>query len=195
MKNTHYILATLFTFCFLICGGQPILNVTISSNFIFGGGQGSNFATLSLQPIAIIDAEPDPSNTINFGISSNTLEAGLPATGPGGILTNESIWLNFTYRAVNFTNAKIYVNTNQMVPAGMVLQIQVLSTANIGGVFTSNPVLSPITLSTNQQVLVNNFSSGYTGNGLGTGYQLKYTIENHSGQSLPLGFEIIYEIK
>jgi hypothetical protein len=35
---------------------------------------------LSLQPIAI-DAEPDPNNTVSFGLSSSTLEAGLPATG------------------------------------------------------------------------------------------------------------------
>lgn len=195
MKNTNYILAILFTFCFIVCGAQEILNVTITSNFIFGGGQRSNFATLNLQPIAIIDTEPDPSNTINFGISSSSLEAGLPAFGPDGILTNESIWLNFTYRATNFANARIFVNTNQEVPAGIVLKIQIITTANMGGQFNPNPNTNPIVLSTAQQVLVYDFASGYTGNGLGSGYQLRLTVENKNGISLPPGFEIIYEIK
>ena len=195
MKNTDYILAALFTLCFIVCGAQEILNVTISSNFIFGGGQRSNFATLSLQPIAIVDAEPDPSNTISFGLSSSTLEAGLPATGVGGIATNENIWLNYTYRASNLANANIYVRTNQIVPAGIVLKIQVIAATSIGGSYIANQNSSPITLSTTEQILINSFASGYTGNGLGTGYNLRITVENQSGLSLPSGFEIIYEIK
>ena len=195
MKNTDYILAALFTLCFIVCGAQEILNVTISSNFIVGGGQRSNFATLSLQPIAIVDAEPDPSNTISFGLSSSTLEAGLPATGVGGIATNENIWLNYTYRASNLANAKIYVRTNQIVPAGIVLKIQVIAATSIGGSYIANQNSSPITLSTTEQILINSFASGYTGNGLGTGYNLRITVENQSGLSLPSGFEIIYEIK
>ena len=184
MKNTDYILAALFTLCFIVCGAQEILNVTISSNFIFGGGQRSNFATLSLQPIAIVDAEPDPSNTISFGLSSSTLDA-----------TNENIWLNYTYRASNLANAKIYVRTNQIVPAGIVLKIQVIAATSIGGSYIANQNSSPITLSTTEQILINSFASGYTGNGLGTGYNLRITVENQSGLSLPSGFEIIYEIK
>jgi hypothetical protein len=195
MKNTDYILAALFTLCFAVCGAQEILNVTISSNFIFGGGQQSNFATLSLQPIAILDAEPDPSNTISFGLNSTTLEAGLPATGVGGIATNENIWLNYTYRGVNFANAKIYVRTNQIIPAGIVIKIQVIAATSIGGSYIPNQNSSPITLSSAEQILINSFASGYTGNGLGTGYNLRITVENQSGLSLPSGFEIIYEIK
>jgi hypothetical protein len=195
MKNKDYILAALFTLCFIVCGAQEILNVTISSNFIFGGGQSSNFATLNLRPIAIIDAEPDPSNTVSFGISTSSLEAGLPATGIGGIATNDNIWLNYTYRGSNFVNAKIYARSNQIVPAGIVIKIQVIAATNIGGSYNANQNINPITLSNAEQILINDFASGYTGNGLGTGYNLRITVENHSGLSLPSGFEIIYEIK
>jgi hypothetical protein len=53
---------------------------------------------------------------LSFGISTSSLEAGLPATGIGGIATNDNIWLNYTYRGSNFVNAKIYARSNQIVP-------------------------------------------------------------------------------
>jgi hypothetical protein len=93
---------------------------------------------LNLRPIAIIDAEPDPSNTVSFGISTSSLEAGLPATGIGGIATNDNIWLNYTYRGSNFVNAKIYARSNQIVPAGIVIKIQVIAATNIGGSYNAN---------------------------------------------------------
>ncbi|WP_040473687.1 hypothetical protein [Flavobacterium frigoris] len=195
MKKINYILVTLMALNLNICLSQQTIDANNISSFLLGGGQRSNFATLSLQPIAIIDAEPDPSNTISFGISTNNLEAGLPATGVGGISTNDNIWLNFTYRGLNFVNAKIYVHTNQIVPAGIVIKIQVIAATNIGGSYNPNQNINPITLSTAEQLLINDFASGYTGNGLGTGYNLRITVENHSGLSLPNGFEIIYEIK
>jgi hypothetical protein len=52
----------------------------------------------------------------------DSLEAGLPATGIGGIATNDNIWLNYTYRGSNFVNAKIYARSNQIVPAGIVIK-------------------------------------------------------------------------
>ena len=174
---------------------QATINATLPTNFILGGGQGSSFASLSLLPIAIIDAEPDPSNTINFGISASPLEAGLPATGAGGILTNDSVWLNYTYRATGSATAKIYVATNQAVPAAIKITVQVLASAKIGGVFTANQVVSEVILTNTQKVLVNSFASGYTGDGTLTGYNLRYKVENQSGISLPSGFEIVYEIK
>jgi hypothetical protein len=100
---------------FHVCGAQEILNVTISSNFIFEEGKVLTLP-LNLRPIAIIDAEPDPSNTIKFWNFDSSLEAGLPATGIGGIATNDNIWLNYTYRGSNFVNAKIYARSNQIVP-------------------------------------------------------------------------------
>ena len=75
------------------------------------------------------------------------------------------------------------------------LKIQVLAATSIGGSYIANQNNSPITLSTTEQILINSFASGYTGNGLGTGYNLRITVENQSGLSLPSGFEIIYEIK
>jgi hypothetical protein len=195
MKKIKYILVTVMALNLNVCLSQQTIDASNVSSFLLGGGQQSNFATLSLQPIAIIDAEPDPSNTISFGISINTLEAGLPATGVGGISTNDNIWLNYTYRGLNLASAKIYVRTNQIVPAGIVIKIQVLAATNIGGSFIANQNINPITLSTAEQVLINDFASGYTGSGLGTGYNLRITVENQSGLSLPSGFEIIYEIK
>ncbi|MGO4819846.1 MULTISPECIES: hypothetical protein [unclassified Flavobacterium] len=195
MKKIKYLLVILFALNGIMCLAQETINAYDPNTFLFGGGQGSNFAVLDLQTIAIIDAEPDPSNSISFGISTSNMEAGLPVTGAGGNSINEDTWLNFTYRALNYANARIFVYTNQAVPAGMAIKIQIIARANVGGVYNANPNTNPITLSNFEQVLVYDFASGYTGDGLGTGYQVRCTIENPNGVSLSTGFEIIYEIK
>lgn len=195
MKKIKYTLVILFALNGIMCLAQETINAADPNTFLFGGGQGSNFAVLDLQPIAIIDAEPDPSNSLNFGISTSSLEAGLPVTGAGGSSINEDTWLNFTYRALNNAKARVFVYTNQAVPTDIVIKIQIIATANVGGVYNPNQNTNPITISNFEQILVYDFDSGYTGDGLGTGYQIRCTIENPNGVSLPPGFEIIYEIK
>ena len=100
----------------------------------------------------------------------------------------------FLAEIINYQPARIYVSTNQPVPVGMAVKVEIITTG-IGGDFPKNPRFGQITLSTNEEVIVYDFGSGYTGDGLNNGYQLKYTIENPGGESLPAGFEIIYRIQ
>jgi hypothetical protein len=194
MKTLLYI--TLATALSISAGfAQETLNTYDPNSFIFGGDQGHNTLTVKLQTISLIDVEPDPGNTVGFGIVPDKLEAGLPAVGSTGSGTeiNEDLWLNFTYRARHYANATIRVHTNQPVPPGITIKVQIINTAG-GGDYPKNPNYNPILLNETKQVIVYDFASGYTGDGENFGYQLRYTIDNQGGASLPEGFEIRYEI-
>lgn len=188
----------LYSFCLVLISlpvySQETLDANNPNNFVLGGDQGSNLASLNLVPISIVDVEPDPNNTLTFGGIAVNLEAGSPASGVAGN-TNEDLWLNFTHRADNSQPKQIYVRSNFPIPAGMTITIQIINSASIGGNYTSTPNLTPIILSNTNQVIVFNFNSGYTGDGIGTGYQLKYDINNTGAVTLPSGFEIIYSIQ
>lgn len=195
MKNKH-IHSALFLFMFLWIGissrAQETLNANDPNTFILGGGQESSTAIVDLQPIAITDLEPDPATSISG--STEGMEAGNLFTGTGSPNTGE-FWLNFTYRSLNFQNARIFVSVNQPIPGDMDISVQIINTAKINGVFNVNPNTNPINLSTSEQVIVYDFASGYTGDGEGTGYLIQYNITNPSSLSLPPGFEIVFEIK
>ncbi|HEA29693.1 MAG TPA: hypothetical protein ENH91_06820 [Leeuwenhoekiella sp.] len=195
MKNKQFIIVALSIVQVFFCNAQETINANDPNSFIFGGDSDFNTATLELQEILLTDLEPDPGNTISFGVNPSDMEAGKPVTGAGGTSVNEDIWLNFTYRGINYRNARILVYANQPLPADLEIKIQVIATANTGGNYNPNPNYNPIVASTSEQVLVYDFASGYTGDGEGTGYQLRYTIDNPNGASLPTGFEIIYEIR
>ncbi|MFI8379149.1 hypothetical protein [Leeuwenhoekiella sp. NPDC079379] len=171
---------------------QETINANNSSSFILGGGQEVVSAVLDLQPIHIVDLEPE--NAIPSGNTVVVSEAGKPFVGIGSPSTGD-FWLNFTYRGANFQNARIYASTNLPIPSNMTITLQVINTASINGQFAANPNLSPVSLSTTDQVLVYDFANGFTGDGENTGYQIRYQINNPNALSLPSGFEMVFEIK
>jgi len=189
MKKSQHILTIIISLFVANCFSQETIDASAIN--LFGGGQEFNTAVMELQRIAIIDVEPDPGTPTTT--TGTTLEAGKPILSSGSPSTDE-FWLNYTYRSISFQNAKIFAKSNQPIPVGMNVIIQIISTANVGGVYNPPPNTNPITLTTSNQVLINDFSSGYTGDGENTGYLIRYTIENPSFQSLPAGFEIIFEI-
>lgn len=192
-QNSILILALLGTSCI---NAQQTLDASNLNNYVLGGDQKSTTATINLLEIKLIDIEPDPGNTINFNSDPLDMEAGMPAMGANssGILNNEKLWMNFAYRALNDAFARIVVYANQAIPKGMVFSVQIVATG-AGGDYAQNPNFNQLELTTIPQTIVYDFDSGYTDDGEFKGYQLKYTIENNSGASLPAGFEIIYEIK
>lgn len=171
---------------------QETLNANDPNSFIFGGDQQTNILEVTVLPIAIVDVEPDSSTGISGSADLTSLEAGLPFTGTANDL--DGLWLNFTHRAENFQPKRIYVSTNQAVPAGMTIQVEINATG-AGGDFPKNPRFGQVNLSTTEEIIVYDFASGYTGDGLNNGYQLQYTIDNPGAVSLPDGFEIIYRIQ
>lgn len=187
----HIAIVVIVIFSSLL-NAQETLNANDPNTFIFGGDQKTNTLTVEILPIAIVDVEPDPSIGISGSADLTSLEAGLPFTGAANNL--DGLWLNFTHRAENFQNARIFVSTNQPVPDGMTINVEIINTG-LGGDFPKNPRFGQILIGTNEEVIVYDFANGYTGDGLNNGYQLKYTIDNPGAVSLPDGFEIIYRIQ
>lgn len=172
---------------------QETLDAGDPNTFIFGGDQKTTNFSLDILPLAIIDVEPDPGGP-GPGPGLGPLEAGLPVTGVASNLDN--LWLNFTHRADGIQPGRIYVSTNQPVTVGMVIYVEIeLGNYGVDGDFPKNPIIGQVMLSQTEQIIVNDFLNGYTGDGLNNGYHLIYTIDNPSSNSLPAGFEILYRIE
>lgn len=187
--SKHIILIVVLMF-FQGFTAQERINATLSS-IILGGGQQSVTATLDLQPIAIVDLEPENTNS---GETFIVEEAGNPFL-TGGSANPGEFWLNYTYRGSNLETASLYTRINQPLPDGMEITLQVINSASLNGNFIPNPISTPLTLSTTPQLIASDFSSGYTGDGENTGYLIQYKISNPNAISLPAGFEIVFEIK
>lgn len=195
MSNFGFYLILLLSLPVLKVGAQERLDVRNSKSYFDTGDQNFNTATVSLLPILLIDIESEPINTISFTLDPGDLEAGLPAFGSTteGKLTNDELWLNYTYRPADNEKASIMVRTNQPLENNISITLEVLDFSK-GNEFNGVSIKKAISLSTDNQEIIKNIKGGFTNDGVGHGYQLKYTITNYSGASLPLGFEIIYEM-
>jgi len=195
MRNYSSLFLWLLGLCGLLGFGQETLDTYNPNNYTNGGDKKSITAQISLQPIALVDVEPDPDNTINFGVPEGGLEAGLPVSFSSVFeeATNNRLWLNFTYRAINNEKGSIVVRTNPDVPKGMKIDVEIISTSNTGD-FPKNPRRNKFMIDDKNRTIVWDFDSGYTGDGVNNGYQLEYTLHNKKGASLPPDFRIIYEI-
>lgn len=190
--NFKHIIKLLFLLLIISTNAQETINANDPNSFVTGGGQEFQSSTIELLPVAIIDIEGF--SGFNPGISTGTLEAGLPVSGGTSDLSN--IWLNFTYRSVSYQPARILVYTNLPVPNSVQIEVQIdVNNYGTEGDFPKNPNSNKINVNEIEQVIVYDFANGYTGNGVGNGYKLIYTITNPSGVSFPEGFEILYRIQ
>ncbi|NLP59191.1 hypothetical protein [Lutibacter sp. B1] len=196
MKYTFkYLILVVFVITTYNNFAQETINAYDPNSFILGGDQKSVPATVNLLPVAIIDVEPDPFSANTGSGTVISAEAGLPVTS-GAAADLDNIWLNFTQRSNNYQPSRIYVSTNQPVPAGMTIKVEIeIGNYGVEGDFPANPRYGQITLSQAEEIIVYDFASGYTGDGVNNGYHLIYTIENPGSVSLPDGFEVQYRIK
>tara|TARA_R110001592_G_scaffold292341_1_gene561778 strand:+ start:1647 stop:2165 length:519 start_codon:yes stop_codon:yes gene_type:complete len=168
---------------------QETLNADDPNTFIFGGDQKSSGASIELLPIAIIDIEPETLAGAGGGAGAGT-EAGLPPPS-GGVADLSDLWLNYTYRSENGQPAQIFVSTNQPIPGGMRIEVEIKEFGAGGDYSKTNKDI--VKLSESEKVVVSDFPSGYTGDGLNRGYHITYKIKN--AKTLPAGFEIVYRIQ
>ena len=190
------IICTLFLF---LCTGSLIAQETLDasdpSNFVIGGAQGFQNFSMNLLEVQIIDVEPEINNTISFTVDPSTLEAGLPVFAGAGGAENEDLWLNITSRSANLNTYNAQVYSNQPVPAGFEIKIEILNNLSVDGTGdTGIASTSEFTLSEVPSIIITDIARGFTNDGINKGFQLRYTITNSSGGSLPVGFEVVYEL-
>ncbi len=161
------------------------------------GDQRINSPSINLQPIQLVDVEPEAAFAGSSSLSN--VEAGEAISVGGGNIEDSDLWLNYTFRAAAFENAQISVySVGTPLPAGMSIQVQIINSTTMNGYYgnnVANPNTNPVTISSSPQSLVYSFSSSYSGDGIGTGYQLKYTINNPGMEAIPADYQIIYEIQ
>ena len=172
---------------------QETVNGSDVNSFIIGGGQETTPATLFLNAIAILDVSPDGVAVIADGADS-LLEAGLPILAGGTSDFIPDIWLNYTYRPTTPSDvAEIFIRTSQPLPAGVTLRAKVVE-KGVGGNFIDRGVNNNFAVDENNSKIVRSFGAGYTDDDVTNGYKIQYSYSNTSGNPLPAGFSIIYEI-
>ncbi len=124
---------------------------------------------VSLPSIALLDIES--SGSINLSFAAPT-EAGSSLINNS---SNNSAWLNFTSALGIGASRNISVQVTSGSGSGyeIVLQPQAYSGVGAGQLGNRNP---SINLSNMPQKVINNIGGAYTGNGLGSGYNLKYSL-------------------
>lgn len=147
-----FIKSILFFFIQTVCFGQT---ATISA---------------TLTEVAYVSLAPDNS-VFNLVVTSPTIAG--EAISVVGI--NTSKWINFTSAVPLLLTRTIYAQiTSGSIPSGMALKLTVSPATGGAGVLGSN--VSSINLSTSPQVIISNIGGGYTGQGTGYGYNLKFEL-------------------
>lgn len=124
---------------------------------------------LNLPSIAMLDIEN--SGSINLSFTSPS-EAGSPLINNS---TNNSAWLNFTSALGIGKSRSVSVQIASGSNSGyeIILQPQAYSGGGAGQLGNRIP---SINLSNTPQKVVNNIGGAFTGSGLGSGYNLKYSL-------------------
>ncbi|MEC7784068.1 MAG: hypothetical protein VYB38_11705 [Bacteroidota bacterium] len=157
------------------------------------GDQRSIPMQIGILPINLVDIEGDQTaHTIDL----STLEAGASLETATSTIFDDELWLNFTFRSVDYSNGNLYVYSNLPLPDGMQVTVNIVSSNLADGSYNTASFYSSVNV-TNQgsnpaSRLLYDFQNGYTGDGFGKGYLIKFDVQNPS--SLPDGFEIYFEI-
>lgn len=126
----------------------------------------------TLTEVAYVSIAPDNSA---FSLTVNTPSlAGAAITVTGN---NTAKWINFSSAVPPAVTRTVYAQiTSGSVPSGMALKLTISPVNGGGGVGNLGTNVSSINLSTSQQAIISNIGGGYTGQGTGNGYNLKYEL-------------------
>jgi hypothetical protein len=140
----------------VLCGAQSSASVGVN---------------ITMPSIALLDIEPNTTG-FNLGLTAPT-EAGNTITT---ISTNSSKWINFTSAVTAGATKRVSIRLSGTIPNGVNLVLTTSSYSGTGAGSLGTRV-SPLTLSTNEQILINSIGGAFTGNGIDNGYNLNYTLQ------------------
>jgi hypothetical protein len=125
---------------------------------------------VSLPSIALLDIEN--SGSINLGFSAPT-EGGSPLINNS---SNNSAWLNFTSAlgVGGSRNVSAYISSG-ITPSGYAIILETATYSGAGGGQLGYR-LPFVSLSNMPQKVIDNIGGAFTGNGLGNGYNLRYSL-------------------
>lgn len=137
---------------------------------------GSSGITVSLPPVAKTDIEPS-GTTLNFNLVAPA-EAGNAVTAPAAI---SSLWLNLTSAVAPLQTRSMTVSMAGSLLPGISLKVQVAAATSSGAGVKGTPA-SQVTLNASEQPVITGIGGAYTGNGVGSGFNLTYSVslDNYS---------------
>ncbi|MFA9372319.1 MAG: hypothetical protein ACERIH_11475 [Labilibaculum antarcticum] len=151
----------LFVCIFLICTGANAQDKSGDSHTV----------SITIPEVAILDIESAGSKDIALSFTAPK-EAGLGVTGS----SNSSLWLNYSsIKSASNTTRTVSASVNNTI-AGADIIISAASSSG-GGAGTIGEPSGDVTLTTSEQVIVNNIGSCYTGSGVNNGHNLTYTLK------------------
>ncbi|MFN4084566.1 MAG: hypothetical protein ACK4LB_01415 [Spirosomataceae bacterium] len=127
--------------------------------------------TLTLPSISMVDVEP-AGTAINFTFRAPT-EAGNTLST---VSADNSKWLNFTSAVAPNRNRRIMIQLSNSLPMGLSLRLTTSAYGGSGAGALGSRV-SPITLTTTAQTLIQNIGGAFTGNGVNNGYNLSFQLQ------------------
>jgi len=127
--------------------------------------------TLTLPTISMVDVEP-AGTPITFTFQTPTEAGSALATIPA----NTTKWLNFTSAVAPNRNRRLMIQLSNSLPLG--LSLQVTTAAYRGnGAGALGTAVSPISLTTTAQTLIQNIGGAFTRNGINNGYNLSFALQ------------------
>lgn len=123
--------------------------------------------SFTLPQVALMDIEQTTSIPLDL---TKPIEAGSRITNPAN---NTTKWLNYTSAVASGGSRTISASINQTIP-GIDVKLQAASATGGGG--TLGTPSSQITLSTVPTTIISGIGGAYTGNGIGSGHQLTFSL-------------------
>lgn len=118
--------------------------------------------------VSLLDIEPD--NTAIALSFTAPIEAGNPIIST----TDNTKWLNYTSAVIGSQTRNISVAVDQTIDG---IDLQLLASSGTGGDGALGNPGSSITLVPTSQTLISSIGGAYTGNGVGRGHQLTYSLD------------------
>jgi hypothetical protein len=140
--------------------------------------------TVTIPEVALLDLESSGSKNFTLAYTAPT-EAGNPITSP---TANSSLWLNYSSIVANSgeTSRQVTIQiTSGTMPAGTNLMVMGMMPPPMtgGGAISMMPSFPMMGVTTTAMPFLIGIGSGYTGNGVGMGHNLFYTLNFPLGPS------------
>lgn len=130
----------------------------------------------TLPQVAILDIEPETNSNVVFSMS--------PAAEPGALprinkTSNEELWLNYSSSHPNSQGARSVIAqiTEGALPDGIVLKLNASNYKGFSGAGSLGQSSGEVSLSSQPQTIIHSVGNCYTGDGVGNGHSLNFSLE------------------
>lgn len=132
--------------------------------------------SLSVPPVALVDIEPGLDNDIYFQVSPS-MESGAEPVIEN--VSSQVLWLNYSSALKNKNRTRSVVAEIQggKVPKGLKLYIQASNYVGNGSGVLGKPKNNKVELTTKPRAIVTKIGNCYTGDGIGNGHALTFSME------------------